>query len=216
MVLKRPITEIDLKYFLLKYRNKKDSYFSQSLKEKLRVFLDNLLIRNNTFCYEGELYMVKFSKLHFLIGIVASVLLVVQAVFGIMMYVNGGDIQEEMAGQRMMGQPTNNNTTDSATTDDSTTEDSTDSDTAATDDSTTATTPNGGQGNMGTPPQGGPNGSGTPGEMPSGGGFQGRDSLAGKVINFYQGVGGLATSIIVLVIGGAGLVTSVMSRKSAA
>ncbi|MFF2589218.1 hypothetical protein ACFVSS_15220 [Peribacillus butanolivorans] len=32
--------------------------------------------------------MVKFSKLHFLIGIVASVLLVVQAVFGIMMYVN--------------------------------------------------------------------------------------------------------------------------------
>ncbi|AXN38952.1 hypothetical protein [Peribacillus butanolivorans] len=98
--------------------------------------------------------MVKFSKLHFLIGIVASVLLVVQAVFGIMMYVNGGDTQEEMAGQRMMGQPTNNNTTDSASTDDSTTEDSTDSDTAATDDSTTATTPNGGQGNMGTPPQG--------------------------------------------------------------
>ncbi|MCO0596081.1 hypothetical protein NGI46_01215 [Peribacillus butanolivorans] len=148
--------------------------------------------------------MVKFSKLHFLIGIVASVLLVVQAVFGIMMYVNGGDTQ-----QRMMGQPTNTNTTDS------TTEDSTDSDTAATDDSTTATTPNRGQGNMGTPPQGWPNGSGIPGETPSGGGFQGGDSL-GKVINFYQGVGGLATSIIVLVIGGAGLVTSVMSRKSAA
>lgn len=210
MVLKRPITEIDFKYFLFKYRNKKDSYFSQSLKEKLRVFLDNLLIRNNTFCYEGELYMVKFDKLHFLIGIVASVLLVVQAIFGIMMYVNGGDTQEEMAGQRMMGQPTNTNTTDS------TTEDSMDSDTAATDDSTTATTPNRGQGNMGTPPQGWPNGSGTPGEMPSGGGFQGGDSLAGKVINFYQGVGGLATSIIVLVIGGAGLVTSVMSRKSAA
>ncbi|MDO7485506.1 hypothetical protein Q5O89_05365 [Peribacillus frigoritolerans] len=50
--------------------------------------------------------------------------------------------------------------------------------------------------------------------MPSGGGFQGIDSFAGKFIDFYQGAGGLAASIIIFVIGGAGLATTVISRKS--
>ncbi|MBT2668459.1 hypothetical protein J7J00_23780 [Bacillus sp. ISL-4] len=54
------------------------------------------------------------------------------------------------------------------------------------------------------------------GEMPSGGGFQGRDSFAGEFIDFYQGSGGLAASTIIFVIGGFGLVTSVISRKKAA
>ncbi|MEY8735236.1 hypothetical protein AB9M92_23840 [Peribacillus frigoritolerans] len=52
--------------------------------------------------------------------------------------------------------------------------------------------------------------------MPSGGGFQGRDSFAGKFIDFYQGAGGFAASIIIFVIGGAGLATTVIKRKTAA
>ncbi|MBR8644472.1 hypothetical protein KEH51_07285 [[Brevibacterium] frigoritolerans] len=46
--------------------------------------------------------------------------------------------------------------------------------------------------------------------------FQGRDSFAGKFIDFYQGAGGLAASIIIFVIGGAGLATTVITRKTAA
>ncbi|PCD07426.1 hypothetical protein CMV16_12215 [Peribacillus simplex] len=80
------------------------------------------------------------------------------------------------------------------------------------DDPSTETATNDTQGT----PQGGPNGSRTPGEMPSGGGFQGRDSFAGKFIDFYQGAGGLAASIIIFVIGGAGLATTVIKRKTAA
>lgn len=155
------------------------------------------------------------KKVHFMIAIIASLLLVVQAIVGIMLYVNGSDTQE-MGGQKMMGQTANSSTTSEAsedsTKDDSTQEESTENSTT-TDESTTVPSQDG-QGNRGTPPQGKPNGSGTPGEMPSGRGFPGGDSFSGKVINFYQGVGGIATSIVVLVIGGAGLVTSVMTRTS--
>ncbi|MDR4928889.1 hypothetical protein [Peribacillus simplex] len=75
----------------------------------------------------------------------------------------------------MMGQPADRNTTESANS------------SAATDDSTAETASIDTQGNMGTTPQGGPNVFGTQGEMPSGGGFQGRDSFAGKFIDFYAG-----------------------------
>ncbi|MFE4141372.1 hypothetical protein ACFX4I_05815 [Peribacillus sp. YIM B13472] len=80
----------------------------------------------------------------------------------------------------MMGQPADRNTTESANS------------SAATDDSTAETASIDTQGNMGTTPQGRPNDFGTQGEMPSGGGFQGRDSFAGKFIDFYAG--GLAAS----------------------
>ncbi|USK75035.1 hypothetical protein [Peribacillus frigoritolerans] len=142
--------------------------------------------------------MNRLGKLNFLIGILASVLLMAQAVIGIMMYVEGGG-SETMTRQAVMGQPADHNTTESANS------------STVTDDSSTDTATNDTQGT----PQGGPNGSGTPGEMPSGGGFQGRDSFAGKFIDFYQGAGGLAASIIFSVIGVAGLATKVISRKTA-
>jgi hypothetical protein len=168
------------------------------LKEKLRVFLDNHLI--NIFIFGGESLMKRLGKLHFLVGILASVLLMAQAVIGIMMYVDGSG-NEPMNRQAVMGQPADrSNTTES---DDSST---------ATEDSSTETATNDTQGT----PQGGPGGSGTPGEMPSGGGFQGRDSFAGKFIDFYQGAGGLAASIITFVMGGAGLATTVIFRKTGA
>jgi hypothetical protein len=149
------------------------------LKEKLRVFLDNHLI--NTFIFGGESLMKRLGRLHFLVGILVSVLLMAQAVIGIMMYVDGSG-NEPMNRQAVMGQPADGNTTESDS------EESASMETATND-------------TQGTP-QGGPNGSGTPGEMPSGGGFQGRDSFAGKFIDFYQGAGGLAASIIIFVIGG--------------
>jgi uncharacterized membrane protein len=167
------------------------------LKGKLRVFLDNPLI--NIFIFGGESLMNRLGKLNFLIGILASVLLMAQAVIGIMTYVDGSG-NETMNRQAVMGQPADRNTTESA------------NGSTATDDSSTDTATNETQGT----PQGGPNGSGTPGEMPSGGGFQGRDSFAGKFIDFYQGAGGLAASIIIFVIGVAGLATTVISRKTAA
>ncbi|MFJ7470819.1 hypothetical protein ACIQWI_19955 [Peribacillus frigoritolerans] len=148
--------------------------------------------------------MKRLGKLHFLVGILASVLLMAQAVIGIMMYVDGSG-NEPMNRQAVMGQPADRNTTESDT------EESVNSSTA-TDDSSTETASNDTQGNS----QGGPGGSGTPGEMPSGGGFQGRDSFAGKFIDFYQGAGGLSASIIIFVIGVAGLATTVISRKTAA
>ncbi|MFJ7366003.1 hypothetical protein ACIQWQ_18090 [Peribacillus frigoritolerans] len=148
--------------------------------------------------------MKRLGKLHFLVGILASVLLMAQAVIGIMMYVDGSG-NEPMNRQAVMGQPADRNTTESDT------EESVNSSTA-TDDSSTETASNDKQGNS----QGGPGGSGTPGEMPSGGGFQGRDSFAGKFIDFYQGAGGLSASIIIFVIGVAGLATTVISRKTAA
>ncbi|MBO0998180.1 hypothetical protein IOC57_10530 [Bacillus sp. SD075] len=144
--------------------------------------------------------MKRTGKLHFLVGILASVLLMAQAVIGIMMYMDGSG-NEPINGQAMMGQPAERNTTESANS------------STATDDSTTETASNDTQGNMGETIQGGPNGSGTPGEMPNGGGLQGRDSFAGRLIDFYQGEGSLAASIIIFVIGGVGLVTSVISRK---
>jgi uncharacterized iron-regulated membrane protein len=173
------------------------------LKEKLRVFLDNHLI--NTFIFGGESLMKRLGRLHFLVGILVSVLLMAQAVIGIMMYVDGSGT-EPMNQQAVMGQPADRNTTE---TDD--TEESANSSTAA-DDSSTETASNDTQGTS----QGGPNGSGTPGEMPNGGGFQGRDSFEGKFIDFYQGAGGLAASIFIFVIGGAGLATTMISRKTAA
>jgi hypothetical protein len=172
------------------------------LKEKLRVFLDNHLI--NTFIFGGESLMKRLGGLHFLVGILVSVLLMAQAVIGIMMYVDGSS-NEPMNRQAVMGQPADRNTTESDK------EESANSSTE-TDDSSTETANNDTQGT----PQGGPNGSGNPGEMPSGGGFQGRDSFAGKFIDFYQGAGGLAASIIIFVIGGAGLATTVITRKTAA
>ena len=159
--------------------------------------------------------MKKVGKIHLLIAIIASVLLIVQAIVGIMMYTNGSETQE-MTGQKMIESTVDRSTTSDATEDsakEESTTDSTENSTATTDESTTVPS-QGQQGIMGTPPQGGPNGSGAPGELPSGGGFQGRDSFSFKVIDFYQGIGGLATSIIVLIIGGSGLVTSVMSRKN--
>ncbi|WP_181762162.1 hypothetical protein [Bacillus sp. B4EP4a] len=153
--------------------------------------------------------MKRLGKIHFLVGILASVLLMAQAVIGIMMYVDGSG-NEPVNRQAMMGQPADRNTTESNDNEKPA------NSSAATDDSTAETASIDTQGNMGTTPQGGPNGSGTQGEMPSGGGFQGRDSFAAKFINFYQGAGGLATSIIIFVIGGFGLVTSVISRKKAA
>ncbi len=149
--------------------------------------------------------MKRIGRLHFLVGILVSVLLMAQAVIGIMMYVDGSG-NEPMNRQAMMGQLADR----SNTTESDDTEESANSSTA-TDDSSTETATNDTQGT----PQGGLNGSGTPGEMPSGGGFQGRDSFAGKFIEFYQGAGGLATSIIILVIGVAGLATTVISRKTA-
>ncbi|MBT2605923.1 hypothetical protein J7E55_23360 [Bacillus sp. ISL-53] len=150
--------------------------------------------------------MKRLGRLHFLVGILVSVLLMAQAVIGIKMYVDGSG-NEPMNRQAVMGQPADR----SNTTDLDDTEKSANSSTA-TDDSSTETATNDTQGT----PQGGPNGSGTPGEMPSGGGFQGRDSFAGKFIDFYQGAGGLAASIIIFVIGGAGLATTVITRKTAA
>ncbi|WHX67065.1 hypothetical protein QNH26_26300 [Peribacillus frigoritolerans] len=148
--------------------------------------------------------MKRLGRLHFLVGILVSVLLMAQAVIGIMMYVDGSG-NELMNRQAVMGQHAYRNTTESDT------EESASSSTG-TDDSSTETATNDTQGT----PQGGPNGSGNPGEMPSGGGFQGRGSFAGKFIDFYQGPGGMAASIIIFVIGGAGLVTTVISRKTAA
>ncbi|MGE7606403.1 hypothetical protein ACQKML_07305 [Peribacillus frigoritolerans] len=148
--------------------------------------------------------MKRLGKLHFLVGILASVLLMAQAVIGIMMYVDGSG-NEPMNRQAVMGQPADRNTTESDK------EESVNSSTA-TGDSSTETASNDTQGTS----QGGPGGSGTPGEMPSGGGFQGRDSFAGKFIEFYQGAGGLAASIIIFVIGVTGLATTVISRKTAA
>ena len=143
--------------------------------------------------------MKRLGKLHFLVGILASVLLMAQAVIGIMMYVDGSG-NELMNRQAVMGQPADRNTAESVNS------------STATDDSSTETASNDTQGTS----QGGPGGSGTPGEMPSGGGFQGRDSFAGKFIDFYQGAGGLSASIIIFVIGVAGLATTVISRKTAA
>ncbi|MGG0411006.1 hypothetical protein [Peribacillus simplex] len=154
--------------------------------------------------------MKRLGKLHFLVGILASVLLKTQAVIGIMMYVDGSG-NEPMNRQAMMGQPADRNTIESDDKEESA------NGSTATDDSTADTAANDTQDNMGTTSQGGGTiGSGTPGEMPSGGGFQGRNSFAGKFIDFYQGAGGLSASIIIFVIGGAGLVTTVISRKTAA
>lgn len=136
--------------------------------------------------------MKKVRNIHFLIAIMASVLLIVQAIVGIMMFTNGNETQER-AGQ-MLIEPTVDRSTTSDATEGSAKEEST-------------IVP--AQGNMETPPQR------TPGEMPSGGGFQGGDSFSFKVVDFYQGIGGLAISIIVLIIGGSGLVTSIFFRKSA-
>ncbi|PAK42973.1 hypothetical protein [Peribacillus simplex] len=147
--------------------------------------------------------MKRLGRLHFLVGILVSVLLTAQAVIGIMMYVDGSG-KENMNRQAVMGQPADRNTVES---DDM--EESPNSSTA-TDDSSTETATNDTQGT----PQGGVNGSGTPGEMPSGGGFQSR-AFAGKFIDFYQGAGGLAASIIIFVIGVAGLATTVISRRIA-
>lgn len=148
--------------------------------------------------------MKRIGRLHFLVGILVSVLLMAQAVIGIMMYVDGSG-NEPMNRQAMIGQLADRSDTESDDTEESA------NSSTATDDSSTETATNDTQGT----PQGGLNGSGTPGEMPSGGGFQGRDSFAGKFIEFYQGAGGLATSIIILVIGVAGLATTVISRKTA-
>lgn len=139
--------------------------------------------------------MKKVRNIHFLIAIMASVLLIVQAIVGIMMFTNGSETQER-AGQ-MLIEPTVERSTTSDATEGSSKEES------------TIVPPQGTQGNMGTPPQR------TPGEMPSGGGFQGGDSFSFKVVDFYQGIVGLAISIIVLIIGGSGLVTSILFRKSA-
>ncbi|PAL13200.1 hypothetical protein [Peribacillus simplex] len=147
--------------------------------------------------------MKRLGRLHFLVGILVSVLLTAQAVIGIMMYVDGSG-KENMNGQAVMGQPADRNTVESEDMEES-------ANSSTTDDSSTETATNDTQGT----PQGGLNGSGTPGEMPSGGGFQGRDSFAGKFIDFYQGAGGLAASIIIFVIGVAGLATTVISRRIA-
>jgi hypothetical protein len=172
------------------------------LKEKLRVFLDNHLI--STFIFGGESLMKRLGRLHFLVGILVSVLLMAQAVIGIMMYVDGSG-NEPMNRQAVMGQPADRNTTESDTEESASS--STETDASSTETATDDT--------QGTP-QGGPNGSGNPGEMPSGGGFQGRDSFAGKFIDFYQGAGGLAAFIIIFVIGVTGFATTVISRKTAA
>lgn len=95
----------------------------------------------------------RLGRLHFLVGILVSVLLMAQAVIGIMMYVDGSG-NEPMNRQSVMGQPADRNTTESDT------EESANSSTA-TDDSSAETATNDTQGT----PQGGPNGSGTPGEM---------------------------------------------------
>ncbi|MDQ7860094.1 hypothetical protein RCO48_00700 [Peribacillus frigoritolerans] len=110
--------------------------------------------------------MKRLGRLHFLVGILVSVLLMAQAVIGIMMYVDGSG-NEPMNRQAVMGQPADRNTTESDDT-----EESANSNTA-TDDSSTETATNDTQGN--------PQGSGTPGEMPSGGGFQGRDSFCWEI-----------------------------------
>ncbi|MGE6612096.1 hypothetical protein ACQKFG_16370 [Peribacillus sp. NPDC076916] len=150
--------------------------------------------------------MKRLGKLHFLVGILASVLLMAQAVIGIMMYVDGSG-NEPVNRQAMMGQPADR------TTESDDKEESANSSTETNDStSTTGTASNDMQGT----PQGGPKGSGTPGEMQNGGGFQGRDSFAGKLIGFYQGAGGLAASTIIFIVGGAGLAMSVISRKTAA
>ncbi|MED3993473.1 hypothetical protein P4647_02105 [Peribacillus frigoritolerans] len=150
--------------------------------------------------------MKRLGRLHFLVGILVSVLLMAQAVIGIMMYVDGIG-NEPMNRQAVMGEPAyRSNTTDADDTEKSA------NSSTATDDSSTETATNDTQGT----PQGGANGSGTPGEMPSGGVFQGRDSFAGKFIDFYQAAGGLAASIIIFVIGVTGLATTVISRKTAA
>ena len=45
--------------------------------------------------------MKKVRKIHFLIAIMASVLLIVQAIVGIMMHTNGSETQER-AGQKLI------------------------------------------------------------------------------------------------------------------
>ncbi|MES1040670.1 MULTISPECIES: hypothetical protein [Peribacillus] len=149
--------------------------------------------------------MKRLGRLHFFVGILASVLLMAQAVIGIMMYMDGSGA-ETMNRQAVMGMPADSNTTKTEDTEEMA------NSSTATDDSSTETASNDTQGT----PQGGPNGSGTSGEMPSGGGFQDRDSFAGKFIDFYQGAGSLAATIIIFVIGGVGLATTVISRKTAA
>ncbi|MGE7594183.1 hypothetical protein ACQKM1_11920 [Peribacillus frigoritolerans] len=138
--------------------------------------------------------MKRLGRLHFFVGVLVSILLMAQAVIGIMMYVDGSG-NEPMNRQAVMGQPADR----SNTTESNDAEESANSSTATND-------------TKGTP-QGGPR---NPGEMPSGGGFQGRDSFAGKFIDFYQRASGLAASIIIFVIGGAGLATTVITRKTAA
>ncbi|WP_340372524.1 hypothetical protein [Peribacillus sp. FSL E2-0218] len=147
----------------------------------------------------------KLGKMRFLIAIVAFFLLIVQAVMGIMMFVDSSD-NVPMNGQAMAGQPADRGTGASG--------DSSKSSESAGEADETA--PNDASGNLGRPPQGWADGSGTKEEMPGGGGFQRGNSLAREYIDFYQGAGGLATSIIILLIGGAGIATAILTRKTAA
>ncbi|MDO7485507.1 hypothetical protein Q5O89_05370 [Peribacillus frigoritolerans] len=57
--------------------------------------------------------MKRLGKIHFLVGMLASVLLMAQAVIGIMMYVEGSG-NEPMNRQAAMGQPADRSTTESA------------------------------------------------------------------------------------------------------
>ncbi|WP_285768034.1 hypothetical protein [Peribacillus sp. SI8-4] len=148
--------------------------------------------------------MNKLGKMRFLMATVAFVLLIVQAVIGIMMFVDSDDAP--MKNQAMAGQPADR---DTGAADNSLNGGEAEGEGAATDS-------NDASGNIGTPPQARGDGSGTPGEMPNFGGFQRGSSLAGKYIDFYQGAGGLASSITLLLIGGAGIVTSLMARKTTA
>ncbi|MFJ7752694.1 hypothetical protein ACQKGI_16930 [Peribacillus muralis] len=138
--------------------------------------------------------MNKLGAMRFLISIVAFFLLMVQAVIGIMMFVDGSD---NMKRQAMVGQPAEAGTVGEEPSSDSAAE----------------TVPET-SGNMGTPPQGLGNRGGKQGEMPNGGGFERGNLLAGKYTGFYQGSGGLVASIIFLLIGGAGIITSIVSRKT--
>lgn len=89
--------------------------------------------------------MKRLGRLHFLVGILVSVLLMAQAVIGIMMYVDGSG-NEPMNRQAVMGQPVDrSNTTDSDNTEKSA------SSSTETDDSSTETATNDTQGT----PQGG-------------------------------------------------------------
>ncbi|UZD46960.1 hypothetical protein [Peribacillus frigoritolerans] len=89
--------------------------------------------------------MKRLGRLHFLVGILVSVLLTAQAVIGIMMYVDGSG-KETMNRQAVMGQPADRNTVESNDMEESA------NSSTATDDSSTETATNDTQGT----PQGGP------------------------------------------------------------